>query len=93
MRNINIMQNQIFFMLFLSTITTEVFRREITNSQVKPSSQIFGELLCHTELPLFNREWVEQFDLEVIQNKVLAGVPQENKTYTFEYDVDEEKKM
>lgn len=77
-------------MLFLSTISTSNndVRREVTKGDVKASAEVFGELLCHTELPLFNSEWVERFNIEVLQDKVLAGIPQENKAYTFEYDLD-----
>lgn len=82
-------------MLFITTLSGDgkEVRREVTAARVRPTSEVFGELLCHYELPLFNNEYVENFNIEVIEEMVLAGIPQENKTYSFEYDLEGNKKM
>ena len=55
------MQYFVFVMLALSTLSTEGVRREIILSDVKPSSEVFGELLCHSALPIFNLEFADRF--------------------------------
>lgn len=87
------MKYQIVFFVILSAFAEDGFRRVVTEATVKPSAEIFGELDCHNNLPLFNLEALEPFQQDVIEGKVIAGIPQENKSYYFEYELGDSRTM
>ena len=73
------MQIKVLFLLVVNSFVMADHRREVTNAQVKPASQVFGELMCHQEHPLFQKSFAEDFELDVVEDMVYAGIKLENK--------------
>lgn len=72
-------------MMVAVALSTNGVRREYTKVPPKAISEVFAEFPCHNELEIFNLIELKDFEAQVVQGKVLAGIPQENKSYEFVY--------
>lgn len=88
-----VMQIKLLSLLVIFTVAQSAVRREVEHTVAKPSAEVFGEFICHTDLPMFRGEILERFETDVVQKLVLAGIEKENETYTFEYALDDTKTL
>jgi hypothetical protein len=65
-------------MMVAVALSTNGVRREYTKVPPKAISEVFAEFPCHNELEIFNLIELKDFEAQVVQGKVLAGIPQEN---------------